>query len=122
MFEYNEDNDPITSYANLLTKVKHFRNKARGGNVWVRGQRKYQWELVPTIGRAHYFAGRRVKFNPDQEKALLDSFTRYAYHHFKRDISKWEAIFVGRHHGLPVRLLDWTENPLIALYFATEFF
>jgi len=84
---------------------------------WFRGHRCSRWPLLPSAFRYKREAGVGSDFFSEAE--LLDMFKRRAPRYLDHQPgTHWEWVSLMQHHGLPTRLLDWTESALVALHFA----
>jgi hypothetical protein len=88
-------------------------------NVLFRGQAKEKdWTLVPSVGRNN----NRTRI-PWKEREILNEFKRETipFLDFIPDNDNdWQWLAIAQHNRLPTRLIDWTRNPLVALWFAVK--
>lgn len=82
-----------------------------------RGVPNKEYDLKPSITRGW----TENKLNPlvSVERTMLAKLKRRAIAHVNfHPTNDWEWLMLGQHHGMPTRLLDWTANPLVSMYFA----
>jgi hypothetical protein len=102
---------PITSITDLLKNLRE-DSKDYKGQIWFRGQSVNNWKLQPAFLR---------KETTTTEFTLITKFRQNASLLIQRPPSNYfDWLFQMQHHGVPTRLLDWTESALTALYFAVD--
>lgn len=85
-----------------------------------RGHTDSKYKLVPSMFRLDTEGA--FASSEEIESYMLNTFKCEATPHLKQTPSdELEWLALAQHHGLPTRLLDWSCNPLVSLYFAVEY-
>src|ERR1700689_3191158 len=101
------------SYVALIEKLQ----SQTANSLWFRGCGKRNHQLMPSLYRH-----KTIKTKEGIEKLERPLMTRFRQRsiplHNRPLTDDWDTLFFMQHYGVPTRLLDWTENPFIAFYFA----
>jgi hypothetical protein len=85
--------------------------------LWFRGVDSSDYQLLPTLYRHPLL--KSLPSIDTLEKNVMMRFRQRSLPFITRQLTdEWDRLFFMQHYGIPTRLLDWTENPFIGLYFA----
>lgn len=105
----------ISSLKEYISFVEAWREN-RSGPVWYRGCGKTSHVLSPSLYR--HEPSKAIEDLMTMEKKLLSRFQQRSIPFLSRYMgNNWEWLFLMQHYGVPTRLLDWSESPLMALFF-----
>lgn len=120
--------DDIVEFVKCITKVlpysisykeNPFYDWQNRVNLLFRGQADIEYDLLPKIARE----GKQKQtelFFLKKEKTIIEKAKKEMPELFLNCENSLEMLSLMQHYGLPTRLLDVTENPLVALYFACK--
>lgn len=110
--EKNNTINNLTEFIQKISELNNSTNNYRSTSVssinFYRGQANSNWELEPKLYRENLFK---------KEGILISEFLRVSPNEFDNG-NYFDKLVKMQHYGLPTRLLDTTQNPLVALFFA----
>lgn len=115
--EIHEDYPHLTFYIHSLLEYLHILKILELAkdeqDIVFRGMSNCEWAPIPSLARYN-------GYDETIEHYMVDEFLSLRPEAFQGLRTNFEILAKMQHHGLPTRILDFTENPLVALYFACE--
>lgn len=103
----------INDHVGKLNKLYSRSNYKGKFSVVFRGHSNKLFDLSPSLFRME---NQQLKYQIGKEHVYINEYVREFPEFQSQPIINILADM--RHYGFPTRLLDWTTNPLVALYFA----
>lgn len=123
---------PVSTVEQYLSAVDRIYQKFWGVNasaanlnyspkIWYRGLKDQDYLMLPSIARGSMNASyEKIYLSKFKSKAIpyLGQLPSYPFSEGLHGY--WDWLFLMQHYGVPTRLMDWSEDALVALLFAID--
>lgn len=120
----------INNISNYRVNV-FYRGESKKFTSPIRSKIGRHWELFKDTFGVEFKTDKEI-LNIEKAKRSLEIHEKNLFNHFKHFGSPelvnlgvnlsddWEVLAIARHYGLDTRFIDFTRNPLVALFFAVN--
>ncbi|AKA67559.1 FRG domain-containing protein [Clostridium scatologenes] len=106
-------------YKKFWGEVQNDSTIKYNSKIWYRGVRDQDYDMLPSISRNDLNVNYETIFLSKFKSKAIPYLGQSPSYPFSEGLTGyWDWMFLMQHYGVPTRLMDWSEDALVALIFA----